>query len=120
MNKEKYLDKTRLRRRRHVRNKTRGTADRPRLSVTRSLKNISCQLIDDESGKTITAASSLEKQFAGKPGGNAEAAAAVGKALAERALEAGVKQAKFDRGHSKYHGRVAALADAAREAGLSL
>ena len=120
MNKEKYLDKTWRRRRRHVRNKTKGSADRPRLSVTRSLKNISCQLIDDETGKTITAASSLEKQFSGSPGGNSEAAAAVGKVLAERALEAGVKQVKFDRGHSKYHGRVAALADAAREAGLSL
>jgi large subunit ribosomal protein L18 len=111
----------RQRRRFHTRRGVRGTSDRPRLSVFRSHKNIYCQLIDDVSRKTIAAASTLEEELksAAAYGGNRAAAQAVGRKLAERALAAGVKKAAFDRGHFKFHGRVAALADAAREAGLS-
>jgi large subunit ribosomal protein L18 len=113
----------RLRQRRafRVRKHVRGTTDRPRLSVIRSHKHISVQVIDDLSGKTLAAASSLDKQLTGKlkSGGNSDAAQAVGKAIAERAIAAGIKAVCFDRGPYRYHGRVAALADAAREGGLS-
>jgi large subunit ribosomal protein L18 len=113
----------RLRRRRsfRVRKRIRGTPDRPRLSVVRSHKHISAQLIDDLAGKTLAAASSQDKKLSGKlkSGGNQGAAQAVGKAIAERAIAAGVKAVAFDRGPYRYHGRVAALANAAREAGLS-
>lgn len=120
MNKQKLIGKKRLRRRHHVRSKLRGTAERPRLSIHRSLKHVSCQLVDDMAGRTILSVSTRDKGFRDniKTGGGKEAAAAVGKAVAERALAAGVKQVRFDRGHCKYHGRVAALADAAREGGL--
>lgn len=120
MDKQKSLGKQRTRRKFRVRKRTRGDAERPRLCVTRSHKNISVQLIDDAAGKTLASASTRDKQLAGqiKYGGNAEAAAAVGKAIAERATAAGVKEVCFDRGPYKYHGRVAALADAAREGGL--
>ena len=94
---------------------------RARLSVFRSSKNISAQIIDDKAGKTLAAASSLDKELKaaiGK-GWNVEAASAVGKALAERAIKAGVKDVVFDRGGYMYHGRVKALAEAAREAGLN-
>jgi len=103
-----------------VRKRIRGTPQRPRLSVARSHKHIAAQLVDDESGKTLVAASSLDKQLSGKlkSGSNKEAALAVGKAIAERALAAGIKAVCFDRGPYKYHGRVAALAEAAREGGL--
>jgi large subunit ribosomal protein L18 len=92
------------------------------MSVHRSLKHISCQLIDDLTGRTLASAGSNDKGLRGQIsyGGNCEAAAAVGKAIAEKALEAGIKSVRLDRGHAKYHGRVAALADAAREAGLVL
>jgi large subunit ribosomal protein L18 len=92
------------------------------MSIQRSLKHISCQLIDDVSGRTLAAASTRDTALRGqlKYGGNCQAAAAVGKAIAEKALEAGIKAVRLDRGHAKYHGRVAALADAAREAGLVL
>jgi large subunit ribosomal protein L18 len=95
--------------------------DRPRLSVYRSSKNIYVQVIDDAKGHTIAAASSLEKDMKGslKTGADAAAAAAVGKLIAERAKKAGVKEVVFDRGPYLYHGRVKALADAAREGGLS-
>ncbi len=95
--------------------------DRPRLSVHRSSKNIYAQLIDDVKGHTIAAASTLEKDLKGslKTGADLSAAAAVGKLLAERAVKAGVKEVVFDRGPYIYHGRVKALADAAREGGLS-
>ena len=121
MDKRKYVGSKRLRRRRHVRNKLRGTSDRPRLSVERSLKHIGCQIIDDSTGRTLASASTKDKSLGSdvKYGGNNEAAALVGKAVAEKAIAAGVKQVRLDRGHCKYHGRVAALADAAREAGLS-
>ncbi|MDP9102660.1 MAG: 50S ribosomal protein L18 [Pseudomonadota bacterium] len=91
---------------------------RPRLSVHRSSKNISAQIIDDERGVTVASASSLEKAGPDK-GSDAAAAAAIGKLVAERALELGIKDVVFDRGGYIYHGRVKALADAAREAGLN-
>ena len=94
---------------------------RPRLSVFRSSKNIAAQIIDDKAGKTIASASSLDKDLReslGK-GSNVDAAGVVGKALAERAIKAGVKEVVFDRGGYIYHGRIKALAEAAREAGLS-
>lgn len=97
------------------------SGDRLRLSVYRSSKNIHAQLIDDSKGHTVAAASTLEKELKGslKTGADVAAAAAVGKLLAERALKAGVKEVVFDRGPYIYHGRVKALAEAAREAGLS-
>ncbi len=103
-----------------VRRTLRGTG-RPRLSVFRSSKHIYAQVIDDVKGHTLAAASSLEKPMreSGKTGADRDAAAAVGKLLAERATAAGVTQVVFDRGPYLYHGRVAALADAAREGGLS-
>ena len=120
MKEQKVVNKQRQRRRYHVREKVRGSAERPRLSVNRSLNHIYCQLIDDMSGKTLAAASTLDKAVREKAayGGNKNAAALVGTLIAERALAAGVSTAKFDRGHCKYHGRVAALAEAARAAGL--
>jgi large subunit ribosomal protein L18 len=95
----------------------RVTTDRPRLSVFRSSKNISAQIIDDVHGKTLASASSLEKEF-GK-GSDKDAASKIGKIVAERAVKAGVKDVVFDRGGYIFHGRVKALADAAREAGLN-
>ena len=109
-----------LRRAQRVRTKLRKVAEgRPRLSVARSHKNISAQIIDDEKGITLASASTLEKDVLGsaKTGGDA-AAALVGKTLAERAKEAGVEDVVFDRGGYMFHGRVKALADAAREGGL--
>ncbi len=121
MDKQRYLDGQRRRRRFRVRKSVRGSAARPRLSVSRTHKNVSAQIIDDAAGKTLVAASTLDSDLRGqvKYGGNKAAAQVVGKALAAKALEAGIKEVCFDRGHNKYHGRVAALADAAREAGLS-
>ncbi len=111
-------DRRKARVRRSVR---RAAAGRPRLSVFRSNKNISAQIIDDSRGVTLAAASSIEKDLRGslKSGCDRAAAAAVGKLVAERASANGVKEVIFDRGASHFHGRVKALADAAREAGLS-
>ena len=122
MNKQKAIGKKRIRRRFHNRKKVRGTSERPRLCVQRTLRNVNCQVIDDSSGKTVASASTAEKDVrAGMAyGGNCDAAAAVGKLIAERAIAAGVSAVKFDRGHNRYHGRMAALADAARAAGLKL
>jgi large subunit ribosomal protein L18 len=121
MNHEKQLRLQRSRRRFRVRKSTRGTSERPRLCVVRSLKHMYAQVIDDSKGSTLASAgtteATLKKQI--KYGGNKAAAEAVGKAIAERCLEAGIKQVCFDRGSSKYHGRTAALAEAARKAGLS-
>lgn len=91
------------------------------MSVARSHKHISAQVIDDLSGKTLVSASSLDKKLSGslKAGGNRDAAQVVGKAIAERAIAAGIKAVCFDRGPYRYHGRVAALAEAAREGGLN-
>jgi large subunit ribosomal protein L18 len=116
---KKIINNQRQRRRFRVRAKVRGTAERPRLSVQRSLRHFSVQLIDDERGHTLAAASTLESAVAGY-GGNAEAAAKIGKLIAEKAQGLGIKQACLDRGACKYHGRVAAFATAAREAGLEL
>jgi large subunit ribosomal protein L18 len=103
-----------------VRMKVEGTQERPRLAVYRSLGHIYAQVIDDRSGKTLVSASSLDKEMKKslKGGGNIAAAKQVGKAVAERSKAAGVAKVVFDRGGYKYHGRVKALADAAREAGL--
>jgi large subunit ribosomal protein L18 len=107
-----------LRRRRHVRRRIVGDAERPRLSVFRSSKHIYAQLIDDLSGVTLAAASSRGKEAGLLYGGNTKAAQVVGKKLAEAAKQKGITKAAFDRGHYRYHGRVKALADAAREGGL--
>jgi len=122
MNHQRTIAHQRLRRRRRVRKRIRGTAERPRLCVVRSLKHIYVQLIDDQSGRTLAAASSCEAELNGqaKYGGNRAAAELVGKAIAQRAAAAGIKQAALDRGHCRYHGRVAAVADKAREAGLNI
>jgi large subunit ribosomal protein L18 len=116
----KVVDGQRERRAYRVRKRVRGTSERPRLCVYRSLQNFGCQVIDDEAGKTIVSVSSAEKALKGQVGygGNCDAAAKLGKILAERAIQAGIKSVSFDRGPYKYHGRVAAFADAAREAGL--
>jgi large subunit ribosomal protein L18 len=121
MDHSKQLVQQRRRRAFRVRKRLRGTPERPRLSVVRSHKHISAQIVDDEAGKTLAAASSLDKKLSGKikSGGNQDAAQAVGKAIAERAIAAGIKAVCFDRGPYRYHGRVAALAKAAREGGLS-
>ena len=108
----------RLRKHKRVRKHLAGTAERPRLCVFRSLSNIYAQVIDDEAGRTLVSASTLDSDLKSNYGGNVEAAKAVGKLVAERALEAGIDSVVFDRGGYVYHGRVAALADGAREAGL--
>ena len=109
-----------VRKKRHlrIRGKISGTAECPRLNVYRSLKNIYAQIIDDKAGVTLVALSSESKQYEGQYGGNLEAARKVGPAIAKLALEKGIKQVVFDRGGFIYQGKVQALADAAREAGL--
>ncbi len=104
---------------RRIRRKVRGTTERPRLAVYRSLNHIYAQVIDDEQARTIAAASTTEKTLGAKTGGNIEAAQLVGKTIAERTLAAGVERVVFDRGGYLYHGRVKALTDAARAAGLN-
>jgi len=117
---EKRIGKQRRRRGFRVRNRLKHDSTRPRLSVFRTHKHVYAQVVDDEAGRTLATASTLDKTLRGelKYGGNKAAAAAVGKAIAQRALEAGVKQVVLDRREYKYHGRVAALADAARKNGL--
>jgi len=110
----------RLRRHARVRKHVRGTAERPRLAVFRSNRHITAQVIDDRAGVTLAAASTYEGSLRSAGTGNVDAATAVGKLVAERAKDAGVTKVVFDRGGNLYHGRVAALADAAREAGLEL
>ena len=112
----KSRSELRVVRHKRIRKHLTGTAERPRLSVYRSSKHISAQIIDDVAGRTIAAASSQEKDLKAKC--NVEGAKAVGKALAERAMKQGVKSVVFDRGGFQYHGVVAGLADSAREAGL--
>jgi len=122
----KAADIRRLRIRRHarVRAKVAGTAERPRLAVSRSLRHISAQVIDDTTGRTLAAASTVEPGLRGTlgqgGGGNVAGAQAVGKLVASRAKDAGVIKVVFDRGGSAYHGRVAALADAVRAEGVEL
>ena len=108
----------RVKRHNRVRGKISGTPERPRLCVFRSENHIYAQVIDDVAGNTLVSASSVEKGFEGL-GSNCEAAKKVGTAVAERALKKGIEEVVFDRGGYIYHGRVAALAEAAREAGLS-
>ena len=102
-----------------IRKKVSGTTARPRLAVYRSLNHIYAQVIDDEQGTTLATASTTEKDLAGSTGGNVEAAQRIGKAIAERAIAAGISNVVFDRGGYVYHGRVKALIDASREAGLN-
>jgi large subunit ribosomal protein L18 len=122
MDQQKLNRVRRQRRKFRVRNKITGTAERPRLSVFRSSKHIYAQLIDDRTGQTLAAASSCQKKDAGKKnspyGGNMKAATVVGKKLAEAAKAKGIQTVAFDRGQYRYHGRIKALADAAREGGL--
>lgn len=118
MDHQKAKRKQQLRRRHHVRRLVRGTSERPRLTVFRSNLHIYAQLIDDFNGVTLASASSVGKEKKKTYGGNVKAAASVGKKLAEAAKAKGIGKAAFDRGHYKYHGRVKALADAAREGGL--
>jgi large subunit ribosomal protein L18 len=101
-----------------IRQKLRGSEARPRLNVYRSLNHIYVQVIDDRRGVTLVSANSAEKDFSLKTGGNVAAAKEVGKLVAKRALEKGIQQVAMDRGGYRYHGRIKALADAAREAGL--
>lgn len=108
----------RLRRHVRVRKSISGTPERPRLAVFRSARHISAQVIDDSSGRTLAAAGTVEPGLRGASGGNLAAATAVGRLIAERAKAAGVSSVVFDRGGYRYHGRVAAVADAARETGL--
>jgi large subunit ribosomal protein L18 len=109
---------SRKRRHHRVRKKVLGSTERPRLAVFRSNRHIVAQVIDDATGRTLAAASTHEKDLRGSATGNKAAAAGVGKLVAERAKAAGVQQVVFDRGGFLYHGRIAAVADAAREAGL--
>jgi large subunit ribosomal protein L18 len=118
MNAQKNKAVRSLRRQYRVRKAVRGTAVKPRLSVFRSNQHIYAQLIDDEAGVTIAAASTSEKGSTTKYGGNSAAATIVGKAIAEKAVAKGIKLAAFDRGHYRFHGRVKALARAATDAGL--
>ena len=115
-------DKNKLRKKRHlrVRKSVHGSTERPRLNVYRSTGHTYTQIIDDSSGHTLVGVSTLSPEFAAmnKPGGNIEAAKIIGQLIAKKALEAGIKQVVFDRGGYLYHGRIAALAAAAREAGL--
>ena len=112
-------NEARLRRHRRVRGKISGTAERPRLDVFRSAKHIYCQVIDDEAGVTLASASTMDKDF-NAYGGNVEAAKKVGENIAKKCLEKGIPEVVYDRGGFVYHGRVQALAEGAREAGLKL
>ena len=104
---------------RRIRRKVKGSSERPRLAVYRSLNHIYAQVVDDQLGKTIVSASTTEKDLRGPTGGNLDAARRIGKAIAERALGKGIESVVFDRGGYLYHGRIKALTDAAREAGLN-
>ena len=119
MDKNKHKLNRRIRRHKRVRGSVNGTPSRPRLAVYKSLKHIHAQVIDDLAGRTIVAASTLESESGVESKtGNSQAAAAVGKLLAQRAIKAGLSEVCFDRGGFKFHGRVKALADAARKEGL--
>ena len=114
----KHKHQSRVRRHRRVRKKVQGTPERPRLAVYRSNRHIFAQVIDDTAGHTIVSASTTEADLRSGPTGNLAGAAAVGKLIAERAKKKKITAVVFDRGGFGYHGRVAALADSAREAGL--
>lgn len=102
-----------------IRKKVHGTAENPRLAIFRSVNHIYAQVIDDENGKTLASASTTEGSLKGNSGGNVEAATRIGKAIAERALAAGISKVVYDRGGYVYHGRIKALIEATREAGLN-
>lgn len=102
-----------------IRRKVRGSTERPRLAIYRSLNHIYAQVIDDRQGQTLVSASSTEKELRGSTGGNLDAARRIGQAIAERAIAKGIEQVVFDRGGYLYHGRIKALTDAARAAGLN-
>lgn len=104
---------------RRIRRKVRGSGERPRLALYRSLNHIYAQVVDDQLGQTIVSASTTEKDLRGSTGGNIDAARRVGKAIAERALGKGIESVVFDRGGYLYHGRIKALTEAARQAGLN-
>jgi len=118
----KKIDRKAIRRKKHlsIRKKIKGTPERPRLSVYRSVQHIYAQLIDDTKGVTLVATSTLDNALKGEIsyGGNLEAAKAVGNLIAKKAIDKGINKVVFDRGGNVYHGRIAALADAAREGGL--
>jgi len=116
----KGKDAARTRRHLRVRKKVAGTPERPRLVVTRSTRHMVAQLVDDVAGRTLASASSLEADLRSLDGDKTARAKRVGELLAERARAAGVETAVFDRGGNRYHGRVAAVADGAREGGLAL
>jgi large subunit ribosomal protein L18 len=118
MRKELLKNKRHARRVKRVRKKIDGTPERPRLAITRSCRNIYAQIIDDMAGRTLCAAGTQGKENRSDYGGNVKAAAAIGKSLGEKARELGIESICFDRRGHKYHGRVKALAEAAREAGL--
>ncbi len=118
MNVNKKKREKRLRRHRRVRGRVHGTAERPRLAVFRSNRQVYCQVINDEDGKTLASASSLGGDVKGSGKGNSDEAAQVGTKIAEKCKELGVTTVTFDRGGFRYHGRVKALADAARKGGL--
>ncbi|MHC4778542.1 MAG: 50S ribosomal protein L18 [Planctomycetota bacterium] len=120
MDPNKRKSRRRIRRQRRIRKKVIGTAEKPRLSVFRSLKHFYGQVIDDEKGHTILACSTLDKSIKGQlgVGGNREAAQIVGREIAKKALAAGLKKVAFDRGGFKFHGRIKAMAEAARKEGL--
>jgi large subunit ribosomal protein L18 len=122
VDKSRAIYRQRQRRRWRIRKTIRGDAGRPRLSIFRSHKHICCQVIDDFSGRTLLSVGTRDKEIRSDVGygGNKKAAEFIGRKVAEKALAAGITIVKFDRGHYKYHGRVAALADAARAAGLGL
>ncbi|MCY3967485.1 MAG: 50S ribosomal protein L18 [bacterium] len=113
-----HKHQSRLRRHRRVRKKIQGTPERPRLAVYRSNRHIAAQIIDDTAGRTLVSASTTEAELRSGPTGNTAGAIAAGKLLAERAKDQNITTVVFDRGGFRYHGRVAALADSAREAGL--
>jgi large subunit ribosomal protein L18 len=118
MNRNKLKDVRRSRRRTSIRKRVEGTPDRPRLAIYRSLNHMYAQVIDDLRGTTLCAASTRQADLKASSSGNAEAAKAVGKAIAEKAKAQGIEQVVFDRGGFRFHGRVKALADGAREGGL--
>ncbi len=120
MKPEVNREKARARRHKHIRRRVEGTPERPRLNVFRSLKHIYAQVIDDRAGTTLASASSVDPEVRDRVAGlkKVDQASVVGKLVAERALKKGIEQVVFDRGGYKYHGRVKALAEAAREVGL--
>lgn len=122
MDHHKFIRKQRQRRRFRVRKRLTGTTERPRLTVKRTHKHLYCQVIDDIDGKTLCAASTMDKDLRSqiKNGGNKDAAVIVGKAIADKANAVGIKAICLDRGQYKYHGRIAELANAVREAGINL